>query len=142
MARLRAPLGASPSPRPAPPRGVLPPAAPLRRLVRRVAARASSSSPDAGPHAPAPPLHDPARPRGAVMWFRQDLRLHDNRAFRAAVKAANRGGGDLVCVFIWSDDDAPRDAILPRSSAALPAARRGLAGLASARPRRAGPRRA
>ena len=120
MARLRAPLGAAPPPRPAPPRGVLPPAAPLRRLVRRVAARASSSSPDAGPHAPAPPLHDPARPRGAVMWFRQDLRLHDNRAFRAAVKAANRGGGDLVCVFVWSDDDAPRDAILPRSSAAPP----------------------
>ena len=61
------------------------------------------------------------------MWFRQDLRLHDNRAFRAAVKAANRGGGDLVCVFVWSDDDAPRDDARsrrgddrPRSSAAPP----------------------
>ena len=45
-----------------------------------------------------------ARP-GAVMWFRQDLRLHDNQAFHAAVRAAKRRGGDLLCVYVWSEEE-------------------------------------
>jgi hypothetical protein len=46
-----------------------------------------------------------ARRPGAVMWFRQDLRLHDNQAFHAAVRYAVKNGGELVCVFLWSDSE-------------------------------------
>ena len=46
-----------------------------------------------------------AAPRGAVVWFRQDLRLDDNQAFRAAVRAAARGGGAVMCVFVWSEEE-------------------------------------
>ena len=49
-----------------------------------------------------------ARP-GVVMWFRQDLRLHDNQAFRAAVREAKRRGGDLLCVYVWSEEEEGDD---------------------------------
>ena len=42
---------------------------------------------------------------GAVMWFRQDLRVHDNQAFAAAVLAAKRRGGELICVYVWSETE-------------------------------------
>jgi hypothetical protein len=42
---------------------------------------------------------------GAVVWFRQDLRLHDNQAFKAAVRSASRRGGSVVCVFVWSEQE-------------------------------------
>ena len=45
------------------------------------------------------------RGKGAVVWFRQDLRLDDNQAFRAAVRAANRRGGNVVCVYVWSEEE-------------------------------------
>jgi hypothetical protein len=59
----------------------------------------------------APPNSEPepkTRP-GAVMWFRQDLRLHDNQAFHAAVKAAKKTGGSVLCVFIWSEEEEGDD---------------------------------
>ena len=45
------------------------------------------------------------RGKGAVVWFRQDLRLDDNQAFRAAVRAANRRGGHVLCVYVWSEEE-------------------------------------
>ena len=45
------------------------------------------------------------RPQGAVVWFRQDLRLDDNQAFRAAVRAANKRGGQVLCLFVWSPEE-------------------------------------
>ena len=44
------------------------------------------------------------------MWFRQDLRLHDNQAFHAAVRAAKRRGGDVLCVYVWSEEEEGDDA--------------------------------
>ena len=57
------------------------------------------------------PLDEPEPPPrpGAVMWFRQDLRLHDNQAFHAAVKAAKKTGGSVLCVFIWSEEEEGDD---------------------------------
>ena len=49
------------------------------------------------------------RPQGAVVWFRQDLRLDDNQAFRAAVRAANKRGGQVLCLFVWSPDEEGDD---------------------------------
>ena len=49
------------------------------------------------------------RPQGAVVWFRQDLRLDDNQAFRAAVRAANKRGGEVLCLFVWSPDEEGDD---------------------------------
>ena len=43
------------------------------------------------------------------MWFRQDLRLADNQAFRAAAKAASARGGELLCVYVWSEDEEGDD---------------------------------
>ena len=37
-------------------------------------------------------------PRRSIVWFRQDLRLHDNPALTAAVKA-----GDILPIFILDD---------------------------------------
>ena len=52
---------------------------------------------------------EPYTKPGAVMWFRQDLRLHDNQAFHAAVKAAKKTGGSVLCVFIWSEEEEGDD---------------------------------
>lgn len=35
-----------------------------------------------------------------IIWFRQDLRVHDNAALRAACQAAERDGGALVALYI------------------------------------------
>ena len=56
------------------------------------------------------PGSDLGRRPGAVMWFRQDLRLHDNQAFHAAVRAAKRRGGDVLCVYVWSEEEEGDDA--------------------------------
>jgi deoxyribodipyrimidine photo-lyase len=37
----------------------------------------------------------------ALVWFRRDLRLHDNRALAAAVAE----GGPVIPVFVWSPDE-------------------------------------
>ena len=42
--------------------------------------------------------------RGALLWFRQDLRLADNPALLAAV----RHGGFVIPVFIWSPEEEDR----------------------------------
>ena len=45
----------------------------------------------------------------AIMWFRQDLRIHDNPALVEAAKWAQRRGGSVVCVYVHSpteDGDA------------------------------------
>ena len=44
-----------------------------------------------------------------IVWFRQDLRLHDNQAFHAAVREANKRGGSVVCVYIWSKDEMEKE---------------------------------
>ena len=36
-----------------------------------------------------------------VTWFRQDLRVHDHAALRAACQAAAREGGQVLALFIW-----------------------------------------
>ncbi len=36
-----------------------------------------------------------------LVWFRQNLRLHDNTALRAAV----RRGEPIVLVYVWSPGD-------------------------------------
>lgn len=41
----------------------------------------------------------------AIMWFRQDLRIHDNPALVEAAKWAQRRGGSVVCVYIHSPDE-------------------------------------
>ena len=75
-----------------------------------VATDARDSDPaDAPVSSPADAPADPAPPRGAVMWFRQDLRLADNQAFRAAAKAASARGGELLCVYVWSEDEEGDD---------------------------------
>jgi len=83
--------------------------------TRHVSIRTSTSSAstfvndEAGSEIP-----EPAKRPGAVMWFRQDLRLHDNQAFHAAVRAAKRHGGEVLCVYVWSEreegdaDSSPR----------------------------------
>lgn len=43
-------------------------------------------------------------PGGTLLWFRQDLRLADNRALLAAV----RRGGPVIPVFIWSPEEEGR----------------------------------
>ena len=40
-----------------------------------------------------------------VVWFRQDLRLHDNAAFAAAARHAREGDAPLACVFAWSETE-------------------------------------
>ncbi|KAK3258811.1 hypothetical protein CYMTET_32160, partial [Cymbomonas tetramitiformis] len=37
----------------------------------------------------------------SIMWFRQDLRLHDNPALKAATDA----GGTVVCTYVWSPSE-------------------------------------
>jgi hypothetical protein len=39
------------------------------------------------------------------VWFRQDLRLHDNPALVEAAKWAQRRGGSVVCVYVNSPDE-------------------------------------
>jgi len=41
----------------------------------------------------------------AIMWFRQDLRLHDNPALVEAAKWAQRRGGSVMCVYIHSPEE-------------------------------------
>src|SRR5262245_18755917 len=41
--------------------------------------------------------------RPTLVWFRNDLRLRDNPALRAAVEAAGRAG--VIPVFIWPPDE-------------------------------------
>ncbi len=41
-----------------------------------------------------------------IMWFRNDLRLHDNAALAAALDAAETSGGHVVPVFILDEDAA------------------------------------
>lgn len=51
---------------------------------------------------------DTAKPN-AIMWFRQDLRIHDNPALTEAAKWASRHGGCVTFVYIHSpteDGDA------------------------------------
>ena len=36
-----------------------------------------------------------------VTWFRQDLRVHDHAALRAACQAAAREGGQVLALFVW-----------------------------------------
>lgn len=38
------------------------------------------------------------------MWFRQDLRIHDNPALVDAAKWAQRRGGSVVCVYVHSPE--------------------------------------
>lgn len=38
----------------------------------------------------------------AVLWLRQDLRLHDNPALVAAARYAKKGGGRLTILFVHS----------------------------------------
>jgi deoxyribodipyrimidine photo-lyase len=40
-------------------------------------------------------------PRGTIIWFRQDLRLHDNPALRAAIQR----GGWIIPLYIRNDDE-------------------------------------
>jgi deoxyribodipyrimidine photolyase len=88
---------------------------PSRR--RFVSAAVAAADDDAAAHTSSTPLEatdadasseDP-RPQGAVVWFRQDLRLDDNQAFRAAVRAANKRGGEVLCLFVWSPDEEGDD---------------------------------
>jgi deoxyribodipyrimidine photo-lyase len=39
--------------------------------------------------------------RASIVWFRQDLRLEDHPALRAAVQR----GGPIIPVFIWSPEE-------------------------------------
>ena len=71
------------------------------------AAVARTIVPEAADAPRSPP--EASAPRGAVVWFRQDLRLDDNQAFRAAVRAANRRGGEVLCLFVWSPDEEGND---------------------------------
>jgi len=38
-----------------------------------------------------------------VTWFRQDLRVHDHAALRAACQSAAREGGLVLTLFVWSN---------------------------------------
>ena len=90
-----------------------------RRFASAAAAAADHDADDAAaadartivPEAADAPRSPPeaSAPRGAVVWFRQDLRLDDNQAFRAAVRAANRRGGEVLCLFVWSPDEEGND---------------------------------
>ena len=89
-----------------------------RRFASSDAAAADADADDAAaadartivPEADAPRSSPEASaPRGAVVWFRQDLRVDDNQAFRAAVRAANRRGGEVLCLFVWSPDEEGDD---------------------------------
>ena len=75
-----------------------------------VASTSSSAETIAEKETAARPGSDLGRRPGAVMWFRQDLRLHDNQAFHAAVRAAKRRGGDVLCVYVWSEEEEGDDA--------------------------------
>jgi hypothetical protein len=44
----------------------------------------------------------PASRPAALLWLRQDLRLHDNPALLAAASAATQLGGNVVPVFVHS----------------------------------------
>jgi len=43
------------------------------------------------------------------MWFRQDLRLHDNPALTEAVKWAARHGGTVTCCYVHSPAEDGHD---------------------------------
>lgn len=54
----------------------------------------------------------------ALVWLRQDLRLHDNETIAAAAKFASAGGGQLAFVYVHSpaeDGDAIRTGGLRRT---------------------------
>lgn len=40
------------------------------------------------------------RPAPAIVWFRDDLRLHDHPALTAAAKT----GAPLVCLYVFDED--------------------------------------
>ncbi|ETW94985.1 MAG: hypothetical protein ETSY1_32520 [Candidatus Entotheonella factor] len=46
-------------------------------------------------------MSSPRAPAPAILWFRHDLRLHDNPALRAAVGH----GGSVIPVFIWAPEE-------------------------------------
>lgn len=56
-----------------------------------------------------------------ILWFRNDLRVHDHAPLRAVCLAAARDGGRVVPLFI-SDADAPHSSFLTRSVNDLDAA--------------------
>jgi hypothetical protein len=48
---------------------------------------------------------DGAAAVNAIMWFRQDLRIHDNPALVEAANWAQRRGGSVVCVYVHSPSE-------------------------------------
>lgn len=62
-------------------------------VKKSLAAAAASGTAAAAPSQPAV---------NAIMWFRQDLRIHDNPALVEAAKWAQRRGGSVVCVYVHS----------------------------------------
>ena len=45
------------------------------------------------------------KPHNVLHWFRQDLRLEDNRSLSAASEKAREGGGALITCFLFSPKD-------------------------------------
>lgn len=51
----------------------------------------------------------PAGTRNVIMWFKQDLRLHDNPALSEAVKLANQLGGTVTFLYVHSPGGSWRE---------------------------------
>lgn len=80
-----------------------------RRSSSTVSARARSRAHDDVGTSSSGDFSSIAEPRGAVWWVRDiDLRIHDNEALIAACQTARKHGGDVACVFAWSERDAAR----------------------------------
>ncbi|MEM8803782.1 MAG: deoxyribodipyrimidine photo-lyase, partial [Pseudomonadota bacterium] len=54
-----------------------------------------------------------------VTWFRQDLRVHDHAALRAACQSAAREGGQVLALFVWSNSANAEDQLQLSSDAFL-----------------------